>query len=125
MTFIIVTLVDELTLPNLLCVKEIHNVMPYLFWIVQLTVPNYRYMVFYFFCIMVHVLSSNALKHLKRIWLSIVVISGVILIARYAYQFTDISDWVITWWPNNYNLCTLQTDILIFQRYNEELSTQR
>lgn len=66
-----------------------------------LSLSTLVYLVWYFVCIAVHVKSRTAVVHLRRIWIAIVVISGGILISRYTYQFTSISNWLTSIWPGD------------------------
>eukprot|EP00026_Physarum_polycephalum_P000140 Phypoly_transcript_00140.p1 GENE.Phypoly_transcript_00140~~Phypoly_transcript_00140.p1 ORF type:complete len:2155 (+),score=404.49 Phypoly_transcript_00140:732-6467(+) len=43
-----------------------------------------------FVCWVLHYLFAQPRRHLKRIWLPIVIFSGLVLIAKYVYQFTPV-----------------------------------
>jgi len=57
----------------------------------ELTVPNLLYLLWFFICLIVHIRSRNPIAILRRIWLIIVLVSGINLIARYAFQFVDVA----------------------------------
>jgi hypothetical protein len=55
---------------------------------------NIMYITLVFVCLTIHMLTRKADIHIKRFWIFIVVASGVILLARYAYQFSFIQEFL-------------------------------
>jgi len=60
---------------------------------------NIMYITLLFVCLTIHMLTRRADVHIKRFWIFVVVASGVILLARYAYQFPFIQEFLASVMP--------------------------
>lgn len=56
---------------------------------------NLLYITLLFVCLSIHMMTRRADVHIKRFWIFVVVASGVILLARYAYQFPFIQEFLL------------------------------
>lgn len=71
----------------------------------DISLINILYITLLFVCLSIHMMTRHADVHIKRFWIFVVIASGVILLARYAYQFPFIQEimqnllqqeWIIT-----------------------------
>jgi hypothetical protein len=62
---------------------------------------NIMYITLVFVCLTIHMLTRKADVHIKRFWIIVVIASGVILLARYAYQFPFIQEFLQSVLPMN------------------------
>ena len=52
------------------------------------------YMVIVFVCWVLHYLFAHPQRHLRRIWLPVVIFNGLVLIAKYVYQFVPVYEFL-------------------------------
>jgi hypothetical protein len=60
-----------------------------------------RYLIFVFSCLCCHMKSSRAYYHIKKFWVFIVILAGLVLVARYVFQFEIVSSWLESIFPRN------------------------
>ncbi len=52
------------------------------------------YLTIVFVCWLIHYLSGNPYHHIRRLWLSFVIFDGIVLIAKYMYQFKPVYEYL-------------------------------
>lgn len=83
-----------------------------------LSVVSIIYMTIAFVCWILHYVSPSPQTHLKRIWLPIVIFDGVVLIAKYVYQFSAVQEYLI----DNYHFeCIQLSSYFIFPHFVRNL----
>ncbi len=65
------------------------------------SVVSFIYLTMVFVCWIAHYLSGNP-HIIKRLWLSYVICSGIILVVKYIYQFEPVSTYLTTTYALNY-----------------------
>eukprot|EP01114_Cavostelium_apophysatum_P013947 TRINITY_DN3486_c0_g1_i8.p1 TRINITY_DN3486_c0_g1~~TRINITY_DN3486_c0_g1_i8.p1 ORF type:complete len:2315 (-),score=561.17 TRINITY_DN3486_c0_g1_i8:52-6996(-) len=68
----------------------------------ELSLVSLFYLNFLFFCCALHMASRHSLKHIKRVWGTLVFTSAIILAARYIYQFQGFATFVDKTLHNQY-----------------------
>lgn len=58
----------------------------------DISLINILYITLLFVCLSIHMMTRHADVHIKRFWIFVVIASGIILLARYAYQFQFIQE---------------------------------
>lgn len=59
------------------------------------------YLVFLFVCLLIHMTAKQPRKYIRGIWPVLVFFAALMLLVRYLYQFTDISDPIKKRFPKN------------------------
>lgn len=60
----------------------------------DISLINILYITLLFVCLTIHMMTRRADVHIKRFWIFVVIASGIILLARYAYQFPFIQEFL-------------------------------
>eukprot|EP01133_Synstelium_polycarpum_P001527 gene1527-1783_t len=87
----------------------------------QISIISLIYMASVFLCLIIHHRSANGSVHIRRFWPIVVISQGIVLIARYVYQFNPVNEWLIRIYPDAWDAYLTLSDIGLQKYPDDEL----
>jgi hypothetical protein len=83
----------------------------------SLSFVNLLYLIFVFICLCYHMKTQSAYYHIKKFWFLVVIFAGLVLVARYVYQFAVVASWLQSIYPNNPYISLREIGLEVYENF--------